>query len=155
MKIEINPRALALLASTLIMALLWSRPALLLAYLLLVLMGLLTRLLLLPRRAAAAERRLKRDALRLLSEGQHAALEALLARQWLIRRFGRRFVLLQLAAMAAEADGRLDEARRGFEAAIAQAPEAEAAALRMNITRLERAQGADASATRARSQATT
>jgi tetratricopeptide (TPR) repeat protein len=132
-RVEVNYRWLLLLASIVPVLLLRGHRTGLLIYSGVVSVALLALLLWLPRRVADAERRFTRDALRLLSARDPAALEALAARQWLLRTFGRKHVIPETLGLAAAAAGDHELARARYAEALAVAAADERLRIEVNL----------------------
>ncbi|MCA9537458.1 MAG: hypothetical protein KC620_01140 [Myxococcales bacterium] len=141
MRVELRLRWLWLPASLAIVFLLRHHKLALVAYVVAVLLGLIVWLVVLPRRAALAERTFHRDALRRLAAEDHAGVEALAARQWLIRRFGRRFVLPDMLGLVATARGDHEAAHRHYLEALKLAPPGDRERIELNLAAAELATG--------------
>lgn len=137
MKVEIQLRWLALLASVAILFVLRHHKVLLAVYVGLVLAALVLYVVWLPRRLAVAEKRFNREALRLLAADDFPALSALADRQWLLRRFGRRHVVPDTLALAASASGNHEAARALYLQALEHAPPDDRPRIELNLARAE------------------
>ncbi len=137
MKVDFQPQWLLLLASLAVLILLREHKLALSLYAGFVILGLLAAGILLPARAARAEGRFQREALRLLAADDHAGLQRLAAQQWLIRRFGRRFVISETLAGAAAGAGDGERACELYEEALRTAPAGQRDRLELNLAEQE------------------
>ena len=136
-KVEFQLRWVLLLASGGVLYTLRNHRLLLAIYVSLVIIGVLLYALWLPRRVMAAEKKFSREAMRLLSKDDVAGLEGLARKQWLIRRFGRRFIIPDTLAMAASASGEHEMARQLYLDAARDAPPDERLRIELNLARTE------------------
>jgi tetratricopeptide (TPR) repeat protein len=132
-RVEVNYRWLLLLASVVPVLVLRGHRTGLLIYSGVLSFALLTLVVWLPRRVADAERRFTRDALRRLSMGDHTGLEALAARQWLLRTFGRKHVIPETLGLSAAAAGDHELARQRYAVALSVAPTDERLRIEVNL----------------------
>lgn len=142
MKVEFQLRWVLLLASAGVLYLLRNHIVLLAIYVGLVITAVLLYALWLPRRVQIAEKRFSREALRFLARDDLEGLDGLASRQWLIRRFGRQFIIPDTLAMAATATGRNDLARELYLQASRAAPPDERLRIDLNLARAETELGA-------------
>lgn len=141
MKVEFQLRWVLLLASAGVLYTLRNHIVLLAIYVGLVIAGVLLYALWLPRRVRVAEKRFSREALRFLAKDDLAGLDALAKRQWLVRRFGRAFIIPDTLAMAASATGEHALARALYLEAGRTAPAEERLRIDLNLARSELALG--------------
>ncbi|MGK0360535.1 MAG: putative membrane protein, partial [Bradymonadia bacterium] len=92
-KVEFQLRWVLLLASAAVLYTLRNHRLLLAIYVAVVIIGAVLYAVWLPKRALSAEKKFSREAMRLLSKDDFGSLDGLARKQWLIRRFGRRFII--------------------------------------------------------------
>jgi tetratricopeptide (TPR) repeat protein len=136
-KVEIQYRWLLVLASCVVLFLLRDHRLALTIYVAAVTVGIALFLFWLPRRVVVAESRFLREMLRLLAKGDHAALDRVARRQWLIRRFGRPHLIPECRALAAGAAGDHETERRLYLEAVRAAPPEERVRLEVNLAGAE------------------
>lgn len=140
-RVQINLRWLWIPASLLILVLLRRHTVWLSLYVAAVMVGLVLWYIVLPKQALAAERTFHREALRHLAGGDLDGVEALAAKQWLLRRFGRQHVLPDTLALAASARGEHEKARQLYGQALRAAPAEERPRIELNLAAEELATG--------------
>jgi tetratricopeptide (TPR) repeat protein len=140
-KVEFQPRWILLLLSAGVLYTLRNHRLLLAIYVGLVIIGVLLYALWLPRRVQLAEKRFSREALRLLARDDLAGLDGLAKRQWLIRRFGRKYLIPDTLAMAASAADEHAMARQLYLEAMRDAPPDERMRIELNLARSEHVLG--------------
>ena len=133
MTVEIRYRWLLLLISLVVLVMLRAHPWAMAGY-----VGTLTVVvalyaLLMPKRLLAKERTFRREALRLLAQGETEAMAALAERQWLLRRFGRASLVHEILALAAADAGRHEAACEDYRKALAFAQPSERPRLQLNL----------------------
>ena len=133
MKVQLHPKWLFVLGSTLLVVMLREHRLLMTVYVGLFLLGTLLYVFWLPFRVAAAERRFGRESLKLLATQDFEGLDQLVRTQWLIRKLGRRHLLPNALALAASAAGRHDAARALFLRALRDAPPEERTQIELNL----------------------
>ncbi len=141
MKLEVNYAWLSLLLSLLILLFLWPYKLFLSLYALSILLLLSLRLWILPRRALRAEPRFIQELLRLVSGGEAEQAEVLIDKQWLIRRFGRAFILEEQRALLAKVKGKHEESCQRYRTALKIAPAEAQLRLRLNLAQAELSAG--------------
>ena len=135
MKVEIRHRWLFLYASLAVAFLLKDDPVLLIAYVSLVVIGSAIGLLLGPKKLRAAEHAFRSESLALLSKRQFDGLEALAAKQYLLRWFGPGHVLPETKGMAAAGRCEYNRAVSHFQTALAQAQDEHLNRIQTNLAR--------------------
>lgn len=136
-KVEFQLRWVLLLASAGVLYTLRNHRLLLAIYVSVVIIGVVLYALWLPRRVMSAEKKFSREAMRLLSKDDFDGLDGLARKQWLIRRFGRKFIIPDTLAMAASAAGKHEMARQLYLDAVRDAPPAERLRIELNLARSE------------------
>ena len=130
-------RWVLLLASAGVLYTLRNHRLILAIYVSVVILGVLLYAFWLPRRVAMAEKKFSREALRLLSKDDFGGLDGLARKQWLVRRFGRKFIIPDTLAMAASAAGEHEMARQLYLDAARDAPPDDRLRIELNLARSE------------------
>lgn len=136
-KLEFQPRWILLLASAGVLYTLRNHRLLLAIYVGVVIVGVALYAFWLPRQVHRAEKRFSREALRLLARDDLQGLDGLARRQWLIRRFGRKYLIPDTLAMAASAAEEHSLARQFYLEAMRDAPPDERMRIELNLARSE------------------
>ena len=136
-KVEFQMRWVLLLVSAGVLYTLRNHRLILAIYVSVVIIGVLLYAFWLPRRVMATEKKFSREALRLLSKDDFGGLDGLARKQWLIRRFGRRYIIPDTLAMAASAAGEHEMARKLYLEAVRDAPPDDRLRMELNLARSE------------------
>ena len=133
MTIEIRYRWLLLLISLVVLVMLRDYPWIMAGYVAFILSLALAYTVLVPRRLVSRETLFRREALRLLAQGDTSAVRELTAKQWLLRNFGRADLVHEILALAATASEEHELACIEYRRAMGFAPPKDRARLQLNL----------------------
>jgi tetratricopeptide (TPR) repeat protein len=133
MTVEIRYRWLLLLISLVVLVLLRAHPWAMASYVGAISLGVGVYALLMPKRLLSKESEFRREALRLLAQGETKAMASLTERQWFLRRFGRASLVHEILALAAAAEDRHEAACDDYRKALALALPRERPRLQLNL----------------------